>query len=180
MGRIRPDCIPGDSMKIDFYCVGVCQNDGEPTQLAGCGVVVVFTDDYNRIKLRAYKYALGNSTQNLADLQAVRLAFASVRSPYRSATTHLHTNSVYVARMLKRDGKAFAEVPTEYQHEVQMVRQWFGYYDQIIVVAENPQIVTQTDENMLQAKDLADMGLITQEHADSGTLERFDSFDQRV
>lgn len=157
-------------MKIDFYCIGVCVNDGEPTQLAGCGVVAIFTDDYNRTKFRTYKYALGNSSQRLADLQAIRLALSSVRSLYREANTHLHINSPYTFGLLEREGKAFIDNPTEYQHEVQQVRQWFGYYGRILVVMGN-----QNDENMIQARGLADMGLATQEHSDSGTLEGFDS-----
>ena len=156
-------------MKIDFYCVGVCQNDGEPTQLAGCGIVVVLTDDHNRTKFRTFKYALGNSTQKLADLQAVRLALASVRSSFRSGNAHLHIDSTYVARILEKSGKAFIESLSEYKREAQEVRQWFGYYSRILVIVEN-----QNDENMLQAKDLANIGLATQEHSDSGTLDGLD------
>lgn len=152
-------------MKIDFYCVSVCQNDGEPTQLAGCGVVVVFTDDQNRTKRRIFRYALGNSTQRLADLQVIRLALASIRSPFRGADTCLYINSTYAARILEKSGKAFVESFFEYEHEVQEVRQWFGHYGKISIV-EN-----MNNNNMLQAKDLANIALATQEHVDSGTLE---------
>lgn len=153
-------------MKIDFYCVSICQNDGEPTQLAGCGIVVVFTDDHNRTKFRTFKYALGNSTQRLADLQVIRLALASVRSPFRSANACLHINSTYAARMLEKSGKAFVESFFEYEYEIKEVRQWFGYYGKMYFVVGD-----MSNENMLQAKYLADIALATQEHADSGTLE---------
>jgi hypothetical protein len=74
--------------------------------------------------------------------------------------------------MLEREGKAFILSPEEYVREVDEVRRWFGYYGDISVVIENP-----NDDNMIQAKDLADMALATQEHSDSGTLEGFDVLD---
>lgn len=157
-------------MKIDLYCVGMCRDNGKPTQLAGCGVVVVFTDDHSRTSFRSFKWALGNSTQNLADLQAARLALASVKSAFRGATSILHTNSSYVLRMLERDGKAFVVNPKKNTAEVEEVRKWFGFYNDIAAIVENP-----NDDNMVQARDLAEMALNTQEHSDSGTLEGFDT-----
>lgn len=159
-------------MKIDLYCVGMCRDDGEPTQLAGCGIVVASTDDHNRTKYRTFKYALGNSTQDLADLQAVRLALSSVKSAFRDSTVVLHTDSPYAARMLEP-----VETLTSmygYGSEVTEVRRWYGYYDDISVVVEDPDDVLlpqKSHDSMVQAKDLAKMGLATQEHSDSGTLE---------
>lgn len=159
-------------MKIDFYCVGMCQDNGKPTQIAGCGVVIVFTDDHDRTKFRTFKYGLGNSTQNLADLQAVRLALSSVRPAFRGGETVLHVNSSYVTRMMEREGKAFLSNPQKNSREVTEVRRWYSFYSNISVVVENPD-----DDNMMQAKDLAEIGLATQEHSDSGTLEGFDTAD---
>jgi ribonuclease HI len=150
----------------------MCRDNGKPTQIAGCGVVVVFTDDHNRTQFRTYKYGLGNSTQNLADLQAVRLALASVRPAFRGGEAILHVNSSYVLRVMEREGKAFIVNPKKNVREVTEVRKWYGFYNDISVVMENP-----NDDNMMQAKDLAEMGLATQEHSDSGTLEGFDTVD---
>ena len=137
-------------MKIDLYCVGMCRDDGEPTQLAGCGIVVASTDDHNRTKYRTFKYALGNSTQDLADLQAVRLALSSVKSAFRDSTTILHTDSPYAARMLE---------PVFCGHiEITEIRKWYGYYDDISVVVEDPDDILlpqKSHDSMVQAKDLA-------------------------
>lgn len=155
-------------MKIDFYCVGMCRDDGEPTQIAGCGIVIVFTDDHNRVKFRSFQYGLGNSSQNLADLQAIRLALSSVTSMFRSGRADVHTDSPYAAQMLERDGKAF--VVDSDVNEVIEARRWYGYYGDITVVVEDPQ-----DDSMVQARDLAEIALATQEHSDSGTLDGFDA-----
>jgi len=156
-------------MKIDFYCVGICRDDGKPTQLAGCGIVIVFTDDQNKTKFRSSKYGLGNSTQNLADLQTVRLALASVKSSFRGVeSTIIHTSSPHAAKMLEREGKAFVAGISENTHVVDEIRKWFGFYSNISIIVENP-----NDDNMIQAKDFADIALVTQEHSDSGTLDSF-------
>jgi hypothetical protein len=73
---------------------------------------------------------------------------------------------------MEREGKAFIVNPKKNVREVTEVRKWYGFYNDISVVMENP-----NDDNMMQAKDLAEMGLATQEHSDSGTLEGFDTVD---
>lgn len=155
-------------MKFDLYSVGLCRDNGQPTQIAGCGVILVYTDNHNRVSFRSAKYGLGYSTQNMANLQAARLALASVKSHYRDQSTVLHTNSEYVARMLKRDGQNFVMSPAKNAEIVEEMRRWFSYYKNISVIVEN-----QNDEHMLQAKDLAEVGLATQIRSDSGTMQSF-------
>ena len=162
-------------MKFDIYTVGICQNDGHPTQIAGCGIVLVFTDDYDRISFRSMNYGLGGSTQDLADIQAVRFALASVRALHRSVTTILHTNSHYVNMILERgdDGSSFIVEPTKHVNAIAEMRRWFSYYDEIIVVVEDPD--DPLANYMTQAKDQADIALATQTRSDSGTLLSLDA-----
>lgn len=173
-------------MKFDIYTVGVCQNDGHPTQIAGCGVVMVFTDDYDRVSFRSANYGLGNSTQNLADIQAIRLALASVRALHRSVPTVLHTNSHYVNMVLEcfsddisqsapeqLTGKDFVVKPTKNVDAIAEMRRWFSYYNEITVVVED--LDDPLIPNMTQAKDQADIALVTQMRSDSGTLLSLDT-----
>ena len=168
-------------MKFDIYTVGVCQNDNQPTQIAGCGIIMIFTDDYDRVSFRSANYGLGNSTQNLADVQAVRLALASVRALHRSVPTTLHTNSHYVNMILEcfsndvsqstpeqSIGKDFVVKPTKDVDIIAEMRRWFSYYDDITVIVEDPD--DPLSNSMTQAKDQADTALITQMRSDSGTL----------
>ena len=168
-------------MKFDIYTVGVCQNDGHPTQIAGCGMVLVFTDDFERISFRSMNYGLGNSTQNLADIQAIRLALASVRASHRSLPTVLHTNSHYANMVLEcfsddisqsapepLIGKDFVVKPTKNVDTIAEMRRWFSYYDEITVIVEDPD--DPLANYMTQARDQADIALTTQTRSDSGTL----------
>lgn len=146
-------------MRTDFYCVSVCRDDGQPTQIAGCGVVVVFTDDQNRVQSRAFSYGLGNSSQDLADLQAVRLALASIKSSFRSDTSVLHTSSDYVIQVMCHQGGS-----QENTREIVEARKWFGFYGNVSVAKED-----SNHALMMRARSLAKMGLDTQERSDSGT-----------
>jgi hypothetical protein len=153
-------------MKLDLYCVGVCHDDGEPTQIAGCGMVIIFTDDYGRIRARSFGYGLGNSNQNLADLQAARLALASVKPAFRGGISVLHTTNQYVVKMLDRN---LSPVLRRNDREIQETRRWYSYYNNITTVLED-----HNNSNITQARDLAEIGLTTQERSDSGTLEGLD------
>ncbi len=157
-------------MKVDLYVVGACRDNGKPTQIAGCGIVLVFTDEHGRTSFRSSQYGLGNSTQNLADVQATRLALASVRAAHRGTPAVLHISSNYVSRMLECEGKAFIASPSKNVVEVREMRRWFSYYSDILVIVENP-----NDDHMAQAKDQAEISLSTQTHSDSGTLQSFES-----
>lgn len=151
-------------MKIDIYCVSVCSGD-EFTRLAGCGIIIIFTDEHSRTRFRTYQYGLGNSSQNLADLQAARLSLASIKSPFRKYDTCLHINSQHVFNMLSKNGRSFVYEPLEDIVVVKDLRRWFGYYNNIRIMIENG-----NDDHMTQVFDLANNGLMTQEHIDSGTI----------
>jgi ribonuclease HI len=151
-------------VRIDFYCAGICRDDGQPTQIAGCGIIVVFTDDHDRVQSRTFSYGLGNSSQSLAGLQAIRLALASVKSSFRSNTSVLHTTSSHVIQVLCHQGGS-----QEHPDEIVEARKWFGYYNDISVVLED-----RNHDLMIQARKLAKVGLNTQERSDSGT-EEFDT-----
>lgn len=154
--------------KIDLYAISICQNNGQPTQISGGGTVMVFTDEHGRASFRSSKYAFGNSTQNLADLQIVRLILASVRSAHRGVSTTLHVGSTYVKQMLEIDGRAFVANPSKNEQVVTEMRRWFSYYNSITVIVEN-----QNDYNMAQAKEQASIALSTQQNDDSGTINSF-------
>ena len=88
-------------MRFDIYRSSICKDNGKPTQLAACGILIVYTDE-TYSKKRGYGYGLGNSTKNLADVQSVRLALASIASKYRHIQTFLHISNPYVTSMLEK------------------------------------------------------------------------------
>lgn len=147
-------------MKIDVYCAGKCRDNGLPTQIASCGIIVVFTDDQNQSRFREFSYGLGGSTLNLANMQAIRLGLASVQSAFRANETTIYTSSAYAAKMMNPDVK-----PSVNKEIVEEMRKWASYYQNLAIVVDkdNPIVV--------RAKDLADVALATQINTDSGTKE---------
>lgn len=150
-------------MRFDIYCGSICKDNGKPTQLAACGILIVYTDD-TYSKKRSYGYGLGNSTKNLADVQAVRLALASISSKYRHIETHLHTNNPYVISMLEMvDGQYSKSAKTNIE-SIDEMRRWHSYYSCIIT-----EKVDVSDKYYLAAQEMAENCLKNQDMIDSGT-----------
>lgn len=144
-------------MKIDLYCAGASKGD-DLTILGGAGVVLVFTDAHNRSQQREFQFALGGSGQELAELQAVRLALAAVSPPYRGAKAVLHLESPAVAEALTRT------LGIHLDDTAKEARRWYGYYKNIeLSVHSDPQGL------LLRAVELAKMGRDTQRDFDSLT-----------
>jgi hypothetical protein len=143
-------------MKLDLFCVGVCRDDGEPTQIAGCGIVSKFVDDHDRVQCREFGWALGNSSERLAQLQAARLALCSVLPQFRGYPATLHVSNSIVEKSLDIETD-----PEEFLYEIVALRTWYGYYKSITI------IVSPMDERVVE---LANIALDTQQHYDSGTI----------
>ncbi len=144
-------------MKINAYCAGASKGSGL-TVLGGAGVVLVFTDDHNRSRQREFHFALGGSDQELAEVQAVRLALAAVSPPYRGAKAVLHVESPTLAEGLTRTLGINLNEPT------QEARRWYGYYKDIEVTVHS-----EPHGPLLRAVGLAKMGRDTQRDFDSLT-----------
>lgn len=142
-------------MTIDIYCTGFSSGQ-DLTVLGGAGVVLVFTDAHKRTQKREFYFALGGSTQDLADTQAVRLGLAAVAPAFRGAKTTVHVSSPIIADGLTTLGQA--------GHAVQEARRWYGYYKDI-------QVVLHSEPTALleRAEQLARTATTTQKDFDSLT-----------
>ncbi len=143
-------------MTLNIHCVGLSQSG-----LAGCGIVLLFMDAVARTQRREFYYGLHNSDETLAEIQAARLALASVGAGSRSAPTTIHTQSLVVANLLTKP--ALAAAP-ELSRATAEIRRWYSYYRRIEVV-----VAAARDEFLSRAYDLAQQGMSTQKHWDSGT-----------
>lgn len=150
-------------MKIDLVCAGACRDNGKPTQIAGCGVIIILTDDYDRVQSREFGWALGNSSSNLANIQAARLGLSSVLPQFRGNETLLHMSSKFVVDLLKTE-----IVPKKNIDEISELRRWFSYYPEIVAHTFNDGHIDV--ETIKRVKDLAKTALERQEHFDSGTV----------
>lgn len=125
--------------------------------MGGAGVVLVFIDAHDRSQLREFHFALGGSDQELSEIQAVRLALASVLPSCRGAKTVLHLESLGLAERLKMG--THQDTPTK------EALRWYGYYRNIeITVHSEPQ------GHLLRAVELARIGRDTQRDFDSLTI----------
>lgn len=143
-------------MNLEIYCAGAYRDAGQPIQMAGCGIVLYATDALGRQQFREYYYGLGSSDPDLTEIQAARLALASVIPAFRVAKTVLYTISQRVADVLTSDENT-AKAAME-------LRRWFKLYRNIEVT-----VLTGSDERMERACTLARQGLDTQENFDSHT-----------
>jgi|10_taG_2_1085330.scaffolds.fasta_scaffold00790_10 hypothetical protein len=157
-------------MRVDLVCAGACQDDGLPTQIAGCGIIIRLIDDHDRVQSREFGWALGGSTANLADVQAVRLALSSVLPQFRGYPTILYVNSNYVFNLLEKENKhTFKATSKKNKSEIEEMRRWFGYYKSISMVKYN-QHADMDVEILTRTIQLAQDALESQQHHDSGTI----------
>jgi len=146
-------------VQINLYCAGLCRDEGQLSQLGGCGLVLTSTDDYGRPQYREYHYGLGSSDQALCDVQAARLVLASVAPAFRAAKVTLYVDNPKLAEYLI-DGVPEIDVQTYKE-----ARRWISYFNDVNVVVQagdHPQLD--------RAKELARMGLETQREFDSLTV----------
>jgi len=142
-------------MKVKLIAAGACRDDGEITQVSGCGVVLLFIDEHGREQTREFGWALGGYSANMADVMASRIALSSVLPQFRIGETVLVINSEYVHTFLTE--KAKSDI-----FEISELLRWFSYYPKITVA-------NGSEEEMARAVELAEEALESQENYDSGT-----------
>lgn len=151
-------------MRIDFFCAAYCHDEGEPTQLSGCGIVLKFADGHDRVSTRELGFALGASDKFLADIQALRLALSSVRPGHRDYECVAYILSDDVVDVLS--GKS-CEHPTAASE----LRKWFGFYSNLRVISDD-----HDHESIKRALVLAEAATKNQEHSDSGSMHEADEY----
>lgn len=144
-------------MKTDIYCASSCRDEGDTTQISGGGVYIESIDGYGRHITRSFRYGFGGSDNITASIKAIILGLSSVKTPYRKQHTILHINNELVKNAIDNkseiDHEAFVELGT-----------WYSFYTNIQVALDND------SEGMSRAKNLAEIGMISQEQHDSGTV----------
>lgn len=146
-------------MKFDLYCAAACRDEGDLAQLGACGYVLVMSDPRGT-RSREFHFALGGSDSLLGEVQAARLALASIAPAYRQHPLVLHTSSHDVAEALV---SPTTRVPSS--KALTDLRRFFGFYRGAEVAVE-----AAPSPDMMRARQLAKLGLETQKDFDSGTI----------
>jgi hypothetical protein len=147
-------------MNIELYAAGVTRDEGKLSHLAGAGTVLVATDDLGRVQCRHFYFGMGGSSLVLTEIQAARLALASVIPSCRVYKTTLLTDNPVVAAVLT------GTAPQEGQEQqVAELRRWWSYYRDIRV-----EVLAGGHPHLDKARALAKDGLEKQDNFDSLTF----------
>ena len=160
-------------MQLKMYAVGCCLNEGYVTQLAGCGILLIAIDEIDGIyadrsskMIRKYSYGLGDSGQDLADLQAARLALASVGPDFRKHPTEIFVNNQIVLDIVAAGIFAGHTVRFDDEDAIKDLYKWIGFYDNATI-----KLVESTSDKKYieEAMSLAEDAAAIQKRSDSGT-----------
>jgi len=158
-------------MQLKVYAVGCCLNEGYVTQLAGCGILLVAINEIDGVyadcsskMIRRFSYGLGDSGQDLADLQAVRLALASVGPDFRKYPTEIFVNN-----QIAFDAVAAKPVPEAFNDKsvIKGLRKWAGFYDNLTATLSG--FTLDDKKHIGEAMLLAEDAAALQKQSDSGT-----------
>lgn len=150
-------------MKITIFCDVALENEGQITQMAGCGIILL-AEEGTQSKKRTMSFGLGGSDRELANIQVVRLALMSVLPPFRKVPIFLHVTDRIAIDLLVKSGSSYAITSTKYNSQVVDMRKWFDYYLNI-----TPILDASNDLIMIEAGDLASTVSKTQKNTDSNT-----------
>lgn len=142
---------------VDIYCGSVCRDEGEITQISGCGIWCLFVDGYGRSSDRSFRYGLGSSNSLDSSIRAAILGLSSIKSSCRNNKTVLYVDNQAVIDILKSDNGSDNEIRSE-------LRTWYGHYSNITV-----ELIADTAIDH-QIKRMAETAMISQENYDSGTV----------
>lgn len=147
-------------MKFEIYCAGLSRDEGQISQIGGCGIVLLATDGQRRVQCREFAFGLGSSSQMLADVQAARLALASIVPAMRVHRCFLFIDSQDVANFLTSPATVLG-----IREQVAELKRWYGYYKDVSV-----NLLSAIHPRFERAKELAKQGLDSQAPYDSGTF----------
>lgn len=142
---------------IDIYAYGYCRDENSLSQLSGCGIVMDFIDDHQQL-IREYGYSLGTCSTGMAQLQAVRLALASVAPRFRSLPVKLFVPDIQLVT------DYMVIYPSE-RNIIDDLNRWYSYYDVVDMV-----VADTSHERMARAVLLCKRAIDTQSNYDSSTI----------
>lgn len=134
-------------MKIRVYIEIMINDEGEPLQSSGCGLVLVAERDDMVIK-KELGYGLSNSTRTRSIIQALRLALCSIEPSFRRQEILLYIDDMYAYQLLNKVGNGYInEINEKFVKELRLVADTFK--DMYVVVGG------ERDEYAIRASSIA-------------------------
>ncbi len=142
----------------DIYCVA----HRKESRLGSCGIFISHMDELERVQTRKFGYVIYNSDLELIEIQAVRLAMASLILRCFSDKITIHTESKSLADLLT-DSESKPEM---YSKQIDSLRDWLRR-------CKNLSVVRCADDDALleEARKLALQVSITGKNFDSKTIQ---------
>jgi len=166
-------------MELDVYSATCCDNPDTPTQMAGCGMILIAKHIVQGVYSnksasweRRLSYGLGNSDKYMSELQSAAMALMAV-SAASADVVNLYIAEDAVIDMLskkpkpkfKLGGPEYANNPTiKYATHAFELRRWDGYFTSLFI-----RKITDSHELMASASALAAAAAAAQKNTDTGT-----------
>lgn len=122
---------------IIIHTAGYCHDVGHATQRSGISIILLYDDGYHEAR-RVISYPTGNITKNLADINAVKLGLASLQRSFRkSAKVTIVVPKSAINYFMKDESGEYEKNSPKYKEELDEVRKWMEYYDDLTVVVDD-------------------------------------------
>jgi|32_taG_2_1085360.scaffolds.fasta_scaffold07406_3 hypothetical protein len=147
-------------MSFQIFCEIKVKNENQPTQLAGCGILLVYKDEeLKESNARTFKYGLGSNAAVSASLIAMRLALSSIKPAFRKQSVELFVSpDLFKAYQLE-------ELSSDWERKSKSeLERWMGYYKDL-KITENAAFKHQDILSELSLQ-----GCESQTAGDSGTI----------
>lgn len=144
---------------INIYFDIAVANAGEVSQMTSCGILLIL-EDKDDVKCRLFGFGLGWSDENLAKIQAARLALATIDPRCRKTPAVLHLADDTLLEWLRRTDD------NEYSDAINKLVQLCELFGDLGFSPESP-----NDENITICRNLAEKISVSQQSYDSLTMD---------
>jgi hypothetical protein len=146
-------------MKIDAYFDIAVSNAGEASQMTSCGILLILENE-DDFRYRLLGFGLGWTEEDLAKIQAARLALAAVNQRCRKMPVILHLADDVVLDYLGEIG------PNKYVDKIDELVRLCERFDDLGFSVESTD-----DKNIIVCRSLAEKIGISQQSYDSLTMD---------
>lgn len=147
-------------MKISAYVDSHIEAEGQPLQMAGCGIVLLAESGSETIK-RCLGFGLSNSDRMRTLIQSLRLALCAINQPYRQCEVLLYNNDSESYKLLHQIGRKYSyEYNEPFVKELRLVADTFK--DMYVVVG------AESDAAAKEAAKIAHDCALSQKNYDLG------------
>ena len=166
-------------MEINVYSATHCNDPNGPTQMSGCGIVLIakhiIEGIYSNKSMswdRRMSYGLGNSDGYMAELQSAKLALMAVSAANVDVVNFYVAEDAVIDMLDKKPkpkfklgGPDYANNPAiKYASYAAELRRWDGFFASLLIYK-----ISNSHELMASASDLAKVAADNQKNTDTGT-----------